>query len=185
MHFGRGRGQVLSPPPSFLSIWSTPPLVSMGSLDQPMHIHVAVGRYAFGGGGEDRYRSYPPPTSSSPFGPTHLLFLWGSWTNPCIFMPAWEDMHSGMRGTFFYPPTSSSSSSIRLPPSHSLIGPPSFLDGDPCIYMSLSVEDMHRASAKRHIGSPPPPILSITSAQPLISLGLLDQPHACAYLHIG
>ena len=139
------------------------------------------------GGRGGQVQVLPPPPSSSPFGPTHLLFLWGSWTNPCIFMPAWEDMHSGMRGTFFYPPTSSSSSSIRLPPSHSLIGPPSFLDGDPCIYMSLSVEDMHRApridSAKRHIGSPPP-ILSITSTQPLISLGLLDQPHACAYLHI-
>ena len=73
-----GRWEDMSYPPSFLSIWSNAPLVSMGVLDQPMHIHVAVRRYAFGERGGQVLS--PPP--SSPFGPTHLLFLWGYWTKP-------------------------------------------------------------------------------------------------------
>ena len=53
------------PPPFFLSIWSNSPLISMGSLDQPMHMHLAMRRYAFLGRGEDM--SYPPPL------PLHLV----------------------------------------------------------------------------------------------------------------
>ena len=59
MHFWERGGQVLSPPTPSSPFGPTHLLFLWGSLDQPMHIHVAVRRYAFLGEG----RTGPIPLS--------------------------------------------------------------------------------------------------------------------------
>ena len=108
----------------------------MGALDQP-HAYACRPEEICIPAGIGHVLSSPP------------LFFLSIWSTPrLLFMGALDQPHAytcrGVRRYAFRqeryplppPPTLPSLSFIRPSPSHSLIGAPSFLDGDPCICMS-------------------------------------------------
>ena len=132
-----GIGHVLSPPLSspfgplhLSSLW--------GSWTNPMHMHAGMGRYAFG---EEGHLSTPPHLPPSLFHPSISVSF--SYRRTLISGRRPMHVHVAVRRYAFRQeryPLPLHLFLLSLPSVHlrpiSLIGAPSFLDGDPCMCMS-------------------------------------------------
>jgi hypothetical protein len=154
----------------------------MGALDQP-HAYACRPEEICIPAGIGHVLSSPP------------LFFLSIWSTPrLLFMGALDQPHAytcrGVRRYAFRqeryplppPPTLPSLSFIRPSPSHSLIGAPSFLDGDPCICMSPRGTYAFREEKYPYPCTHMPPVERYAS--PNKTCPILP-PHFLGPLHLG